>query len=60
MNLAPFEKSSIRRDQIDILAEIIRVAKNGASKTRIMYKVNLSFAVVNKYLEYMLSSELLD
>ncbi len=61
MNLARLENSSTttRRDKVDIIAEILEVVHNGASKTRIMYKVNLSFAVVNKYLEFMLNSDFL-
>lgn len=39
------------RRRFDILADIIRVAGAGARKTRIMYFANLSFALLNKYLE---------
>jgi predicted transcriptional regulator len=50
---------SKRRDQLQILNEILRVAKRGASKTRIMYNVNLSFKGVNQYLSFMMENELL-
>jgi predicted transcriptional regulator len=39
------------RRRFDILADIIRVARAGARKTKIMYFANLSFALLNKYLE---------
>lgn len=39
------------RRRFDILADIVRVAGAGARKTKIMYFANLSFALLNKYLE---------
>jgi predicted transcriptional regulator len=39
--------------------EILKVAKQGTSKTRIMYNVNLSFKGVNQYLRFMMENELL-
>jgi predicted transcriptional regulator len=39
------------RRRFDILADIVRVAGVGARKTKIMYFANLSFALLNKYLE---------
>ena len=39
------------RRRFDILADIVRVASSGARKTRIMYIANLSFLLLNKYLE---------
>jgi predicted transcriptional regulator len=50
---------SKRRDQLHIVNEILKVAKQGASKTRIMYNVNLSFKGVNQYLHFMMENELL-
>ena len=50
---------SKRRDQLDIVNEILKVAKQGASKTRIMYNVNLNFTGVNQYLSYMMKKDLL-
>jgi len=44
------ETSSKRRDKINIIAEITDIAKNGALKTQIMYKANLSFAQLTEYL----------
>jgi predicted transcriptional regulator len=39
------------RRRFDILADIVRVAGTGAKKTKIMYFANLSFLLLNKYLE---------
>jgi len=35
------------------MAEIMEVAKGSKLKTRIMYKVNLSFSQVNEYLSFL-------
>jgi predicted transcriptional regulator len=42
-----------RRDKLQILAEIMEVAKGRQLKTRIMYMVNLSFSQVNEYLAFL-------
>ena len=42
-----------RRDRLHIMAEIMEVAKESQFKTRIMYKVNLSFSQVNEYLSFL-------
>ena len=39
------------RRRFDILADILKVAERGAKKTKIMYFANLSFVLLNKYLE---------
>jgi predicted transcriptional regulator len=39
-----------RRDKQVIIAEITKIARNGALKTQIMYKANLSFSQLNEYL----------
>jgi len=56
-----FEKNTLRlgrvgclakyRRRFDILADIVRVAGTGSRKTKIMYFANLSFVLLNKYLE---------
>lgn len=43
------QSPSKRRDKIDIIAEITNIAKDGALKTQIMYKANLSFSQLNIY-----------
>jgi len=48
-----------RRDSIVILSEILSCAVNGIGKCQIIYKVGLSTAQTNKFLELLLKSELL-
>jgi predicted transcriptional regulator len=48
-----------RREKLDIFVEILRLAKNGAPKTQIMYKANLNFGCVNESLEFLIKNELL-
>ena len=40
-----------RRNDIDISADILRIAMEGAKKSHIVYKANLNFQVVKRYLE---------
>ena len=47
------------RSSFEIVAEILRVAKNGAKKTRIMYACGLSYRFVEKYLALLLETRLL-
>ena len=39
-----------RRERHDIIMEILKLAKNGELKTRIMYKARLSFSQLEQYL----------
>lgn len=47
-----FRKISMsqRRSNIEIVAEILRIAKKGAKKTRIVYGANLNFKMLGEYL----------
>jgi len=38
------------RSRLDIIADILHVAKDGAKKTQIMYQANLSYKLLKKYL----------
>ncbi len=49
-----------RRDHLFIMAEILEVAMDGALKTQVMYRANLSFAQLNEYLKLMLDLKLLE
>jgi predicted transcriptional regulator len=42
-----------RRDRLKIMAEIMEASKGSQLKTRIMYRVNLSFSQVNEYLSFL-------
>ena len=39
-----------RRNNMQIIADILRIAKNGAKKTHIVYKANLNFKILHEYL----------
>lgn len=41
------------RTRLEILASILKVASNGALKTHIMYKANLSHRQLEKYLAFL-------
>ena len=49
-----------RRDKLVIIAEIIDIARNGTSKTHIMFKANLSFSQLNQYLTLLSQTGLLE
>jgi len=48
-----FRKSIMaqRRSHVDIVAEILHIARRGARKTRIVYGANLNFKLLNEYLD---------
>ena len=47
------------RDRISIIAAILEAANSGSTKTRIMFKANLSFMLLEKYLNVSISSGLM-
>ena len=49
----------MKRSFFEIIAEILRVAKNGAKKTRITYSCNLSYRMTENFLTYLLEADLL-
>jgi predicted transcriptional regulator len=49
-----------RRDKLVIMTEIIGIAMKGTSKTKIMYKANLSFSQLKRYLTLLSSNNLLE
>ena len=48
-----------RRNNVDIMADILRVAKSGAKKTWIVYRANLNFKIVKDYLSELIEKGLL-
>jgi predicted transcriptional regulator len=42
---------SQRRSNLEIVAEILKIAKKGAKKTRIVYGANMNFKMLDDYLE---------
>lgn len=47
------------REKFEIIANMLGVIKDGARKTHVMYKANLSYLLLRKYLEELLSEELI-
>jgi len=41
------------------MAQILEITKEGALKTQIMYKANLSFSQLNDYIPFMLKTNLI-
>jgi predicted transcriptional regulator len=48
------------RSRTDIISEILKLAENGNSKTKIMYGAYLSYDQMKDYLSVMLQNELLE
>ena len=53
------EEKTKRRDKLNIIAEIVQIARTGALKTQIMYRANLSFSQLGEYLTFMSTAGLL-
>jgi len=51
---------SRRRCEYDVIANILNIAKEGATRTQIMYGANLSFTLLNKYLRILINNQLLE
>jgi predicted transcriptional regulator len=49
-----------RRGEVQILTEILSMALNGVKVTHLMYKANLSYSTLRKYLRMTVSQGLID
>lgn len=49
----------MKRTRFEIRTDILKVAKYGANKTRIVYGTNINFFIINKYLDYLIEFGLL-
>jgi predicted transcriptional regulator len=54
------ENELARRSNIDICADILKVARGGANKTRIVYQANLNFKLVKDYLRRLVDRGLIE
>ena len=52
--------SSKRRSEIEISADILKVAVAGVKKSHIVYRANLNFEVVKRYLKRLNDAGLID
>jgi len=50
----------MRRCDFEICADLLRVARGGARKTQLVYRANLNFKVVKRYLTVLLKNGLLE
>jgi len=48
-----------RRGRVEVIRDILREARKGANKTRIMYRSNLNFACFNRYFEELIKKGLI-
>ncbi len=48
-----------RRNDLDIVADILQVARAGAKKTQIVYQANLNFKIVKGYLKRLIDNKML-
>ncbi len=53
-------KNTKRRNDLDICADILQVARAGALKTQIVYRANLNFKIVKGYLKRLIANGMLD
>ena len=49
-----------RRGRLDVIACILREALEWATKTRLVYRTNLNFRVLGKYLDFLTSRGLVE
>ena len=50
---------SRKRTNLEVSADILKVAIGGAKKSHIVYQANLNFAIIKEYLEHLARSGLL-
>jgi predicted transcriptional regulator len=50
----------MRRNSLDIYADILRVSRSGAKKTHLVYRANLNFNIVKRYLTELTSKNLIE
>lgn len=48
-------KINHRRSNLEIIADMLRVGENGAGKTEIMYRTNMSYSQLQKYLGFLIA-----
>ena len=49
----------MNRNNLDICVDILHVARKGAKKTHIVYKANLNFKIVKKYINRLIKTGML-
>ena len=49
-----------RRGKVDIIADILKVAKGGSKRTRVVYETNLNFTIFKEYLDVLVERGLIE
>ena len=49
----------VYRDKFEIVSDILKIAKKNPKKTQIMYQANLSYKILQKYLENLITTDLI-
>lgn len=50
----------MRRDKYEIIANILKKARDGAKKTRLVYETNLNFTMLRKYIRVLSEKGFID
>ena len=50
----------MKRSKQEIIAQILEVCQESASKTRIVYQANLNFRTINPYLDILMKNNLIE
>jgi len=54
------EQAFTKRGRLEIIREILTICHRPAKKTSVLYRCNLSYSQLQKYLEYLISRNLLN
>jgi predicted transcriptional regulator len=49
-----------KRNRFELLADLLESSRGGAKKTTMMFRSNLSFRLLNKYLDFLIQNEFLE
>ena len=49
-----------RRSEFDIISQILRLARDGAKKTEILYQSNMSYIQLKNYLLFLIDKNILE
>ncbi len=49
----------MRRNNLDICADLLQIARSGARKTHLVYQANLNFSIAGRYLERLVGDGLI-
>lgn len=50
----------VRRGKVDIIADILKAAKGGSKRTRVVYETNLNFTLFQEYLDLLVERGLIE